>query len=512
MPSATDSRRRYSKPTSSKKPSLTSATTNLFVGKSRSNSTPNPEPVSRWATRHSRPSASKEGHTVEQSNKSTRLRGSSEISNLPDVFTFLEKDEQSHSDAEDESTETATQGGPVVASIDPELSMPDTPHYSDLEVHANEAHEQDIWQHSAQHGAGFHSDSGVSMGSNSPDIKSHTSKRRQSSIHTGWPDDAALDPFREEPYGFQDSPDPPSLPNFASPPQRWTSMTANIHDVPEAYYTPIPPIVPEISQFPRISVPPGPSPAASQPVQEPLYQENNLPSKPDGSGYDLLASSIDSQSEDLIRPIYRKFEKLNNRMLLYLQDEISEIEDRLRELDKQECQYYGDRPASRRAEARYPSHVQWHRMDLLNRSFAKVEQYNRALSSYSDLTKNLEPASTTDIAAYREWIAKRAPIAKEEATFLEHEADLVVAAPSKNPSPPALPIQEDRELETHVIIVAFTLVSTVIVFRVVPQLLARLVISAMVGVASLCTLQPAVLSNISSIRDWRKGITMYVLF
>ena len=136
---------------------------------------------------------------------------------------------------------------------------------------------------------------------------------------------------------------------------------------------------------------------------------------------------------------------------------------------------------------------------------------DRALSSYSNLTKNLEPASTADITAYREWIKQHAPIAQEEVTFLEHEADLVVAAPNEPSilSPP--PSQQDRELQTHVIIVAFTLVSTVIVFRVVPQLIARLVISAMVGIASLCTLQPAVLSDVRSIKDWRKGIAMYVL-
>lgn len=65
-------------------------------------------------------------------------------------------------------------------------------------------------------------------------------------------------------------------------------------------------------------------------------------------------------------------------------------------------------------------------------------------------------------------------------------------------------------METSVIIVAFTLVSTIIVFKVVPQFLARIVISAMVGVASLCTLSPSVITNPKDIRDWRKGISMYV--
>ena len=375
MPSATESRRRYSKPSSSKKSSLTSATTSFFAGKGRSNSTPNPEPVSRLTARPSRQNGPKEGPLDQQSTESARSMGPSKIGNLPDVFTFLEKDEQSHSGtesgAEDESTEIAMPRGPVTTSLDPELPMPNTPHYSDLEVHANKASEPEIWQQSTQHGASFHSDSGISMGSSSPDIKSHTSKRRQSSIQAGWPDDVALDPFREESHGFECSPHPPSLPNFASPPRRWTSMMAGIHDTPEAYYTSVPHAVPEEPQHSRTSIPHIPSPTASRP------EEDRLPSKPDRSGYDLLAASIGSKSEDSLRPLYRKFEILNNRILLYLQDEISEIEDRLRELDKQENQYYGDRPASRRTEARYPSHVQWHRTDLLNRSLAKIEQYSK---------------------------------------------------------------------------------------------------------------------------------------
>ena len=49
-------------------------------------------------------------------------------------------------------------------------------------------------------------------------------------------------------------------------------------------------------------------------------------------------------------------------------------------------------------------------------------------------------------------------------------------------------------------VVVVTLVSTIVVFRVVPSLLARLVISAVVGVASLCTLAPRVLTNIKELR------------
>lgn len=98
---------------------------------------------------------------------------------------------------------------------------------------------------------------------------------------------------------------------------------------------------------------------------------------------------------------------------------------------------------------------------------------------------------------------------EQEAAFLQTDADLVVVTPHNGNSPlPYMRPNPRSELETHVIIVAFTLVSTIIVFKVVPRILARLVISTIVGVASLCTLSPSVLSDPKSIRHWGRGIAM----
>ncbi len=385
MPSVNDTRRRYSKSSSSKRLSPTSATPGLFFGKGRSNSTPNPEPISRSNARQSKQSGSKEQPINEQINESAPLMASfvksSDSINLPDVFTFLEKEDEFHSGAEDGNAGATIQGGDVPTGSNPELPMPETPHYSDLEVHANEAHEHDIWRHSTLHDTSFHSDSGVSMGSSSPVVRSHMSKRRQSSAFVGTsPDDVAPDPILEGPCRFEDSTHPPSFSDFSSPPRSWTSIPTYLNDTPEAYYAIQPHAIPEVAQYSRTPTYEGSSPSASLPLQEGLYRYEKLPSKPDGSGYDLLASSIDSKSEEFLRPIYRKFETLNNRMLLYLQDEISEAQERLRELDDtiaQENQYYGNKSASRRAEASFPSHLQLQRIDLLARTFAKVEQYSK---------------------------------------------------------------------------------------------------------------------------------------
>lgn len=135
---------------------------------------------------------------------------------------------------------------------------------------------------------------------------------------------------------------------------------------------------------------------------------------------------------------------------------------------------------------------------------------DRALTSYSNLTKSLEPASPADIHVYREWIAEHAPIVEQEAAFLNHELDLITVSAGANGSSRHLQSGNRAELETPVIIIAFTLVSTIIVFKFVPRFVARIVISAMVGVASLCMLSPAVLNDYQTIKHWRRGITMYV--
>jgi len=159
--------------------------------------------------------------------------------------------------------------------------------------------------------------------------------------------------------------------------KHWPSVEMN--QGPEAHYAPSPP---QLTQTPHDSgymIPETYARPANQLVRSTSYLDSSQ-TKPRKSGYDLLASQIDSYDPAFLKPIYRKFEMLNNRMLLYLQDEIAEMEGQLRELDEaiaHEEQRIGQRPASRRAEAKLPSQLQWHRMELLGRSFAKVEQYSK---------------------------------------------------------------------------------------------------------------------------------------
>lgn len=85
--------------------------------------------------------------------------------------------------------------------------------------------------------------------------------------------------------------------------------------------------------------------------------------------------------------MYRKFEHLNHRVLLHLQDEVSELEEELRYLD--ECIAQASPrdetghayPASRRNDARYGNELHYRRTELLGRIFQKLGQYSKCGAS-----------------------------------------------------------------------------------------------------------------------------------
>jgi hypothetical protein len=117
------------------------------------------------------------------------------------------------------------------------------------------------------------------------------------------------------------------------------------------------------------------------------------------SGYELLSSKLShaeiprssrrrnsrasamSEPDDLpIQPIYRRFEALNHRLLLHLQDELSELEEQLHRLDTADTQNRRMSncilPASRRAEFMAGGELQWHKTDVLGKIGYKLGQYS----------------------------------------------------------------------------------------------------------------------------------------
>lgn len=104
------------------------------------------------------------------------------------------------------------------------------------------------------------------------------------------------------------------------------------------------------------------------------------------TGYELLASklstykSTDGEKDQKIKPMYRKFEALNHRLLLHLQDEISELEEQLHRLDNADTQSRRTQgriiPASRRMAAQAGGELQWHKVDVLGKIGYKLAQYS----------------------------------------------------------------------------------------------------------------------------------------
>ncbi|XXH02065.1 hypothetical protein Hte_008430 [Hypoxylon texense] len=135
------------------------------------------------------------------------------------------------------------------------------------------------------------------------------------------------------------------------------------------------------------------------------------------TGYQLLASRLSETRDRFIRPMYRRFETLNHRLLLYLQDEICELEEQLRQLDAADTQ---NRrlpncifPESRRAESMAGGELHWRRTDVLGKIGFRLEQY-------------IMPSPTLeDIHEYRAYLATHGPIAEVETHFLDATDDLV---------------------------------------------------------------------------------------
>ena len=190
------------------------------------------------------------------------------------------------------------------------------------------------------------------------------------------------------------------------------------------------------------------------------------------TGYEKLASRLsysrDSEERgERIRPMYRKFEALNHRILLHLQDEISELEEQLHRLDNADTQSrQTDRyivPASRRAAAQAGGELQWHKTDVLGRIGYKLTQYSislsftirpqctnrsidQALSSFNS-TQSLAPPDPEDIDFYRSYLQSEHLIAEPETHFLDPVDDLVSICSDTLPRPPFQLSSEDRSYD-----------------------------------------------------------------
>ena len=373
-------RRRYSRASSgSQKPLSQSPAVNLSTSPSQAKKNSNASEAKLRPLNRTKGKSTSSTASLSPTASKPNQDHATEVQHKPElgVFAYMEDDDEEAENRriEDEHGDDGpnSSGSNTMASSPVSTHHPNS-HYSDLEVNADPEFKRQTWHGGFDPVDSFNSDSGVSMGSSSGEGDSpifqhkYPSIRRVSRLSA-----SSLEPSIPEHYGLNVSPEPftAQTPNLGSDP--WPQ------DNPETYY-----------RSAKYHPPENIAPVCQMPVTPPelspqLPRTKNKAPASDFSkrqGYARLASTISSHDDAVLKPIYRKFDTLNNRILLYLQDEISELEAELEELDEgiaRELHYLGKnhRQASRRAEARAPSALQMRRIELMGRCAGKIDIYSK---------------------------------------------------------------------------------------------------------------------------------------
>ncbi|KAL4882834.1 hypothetical protein BJY04DRAFT_216923 [Aspergillus karnatakaensis] len=262
----------------------------------------------------------------------------------------------------------------------------------------------------------------------------------------------------------------------------------NLELVPEDYY-------PRTSTAVRRSSFP-PSPPHSP--EEDLHRSSrkirrSTKSSRHPTGYGLLAWRMSASAENKeysLPPLYRRFEDVNHRVLLYLQDEISQLEEELRVLDDYEemqrcgaAEQEGTKvmPPSRRmdVQAQAYSSLHYRREEVMGALIQKTEQYNNALAAYSKVSQTLPRATQPDVDTYRKWMKGNHPIATNEMRFLDNPKDLVSLTPQESADSKMTP-----PVYSAIIIASAAIILPLLAFSMINEFAGRILIVAVVGGAA----------------------------
>lgn len=175
---------------------------------------------------------------------------------------------------------------------------------------------------------------------------------------------------------------------------------------------------------------PSPPPAYQYPVRPTRPPSSHEPQRPKAHGYDLVAREYCSEDPDAAKPIYRRFERLQHRTLLHLQDQICEVEAELKRADDQIAALTLDehsfrQPQSRRLDRMHPN-LGWRRHQLLDYLSHYLAQYNQILASHQAIANGHDKPSKEQIEAAKAWFYENQPIPTDECGFLQHAPDLVL--------------------------------------------------------------------------------------
>lgn len=149
---------------------------------------------------------------------------------------------------------------------------------------------------------------------------------------------------------------------------------------PGAYRQPVQALPPAFGSPPMThgaaAMPDGPP----QHVRPGMFQPNYSGDKTPMSGYELLAAKlVGGLGGPPVSPIYRRFEALNHRLLLYLQADLVDLEAELGSLDRKDTvdRGCGLIPASRRHERWSNTAVSQQRTEILGQIGYKLSQYSK---------------------------------------------------------------------------------------------------------------------------------------
>ena len=127
-----------------------------------------------------------------------------------------------------------------------------------------------------------------------------------------------------------------------------------------------------------------------------------------------------------------------------------------------------------------------------------------ALSSFSNMLRNLAPADMEDIQAYRTWVAKRAPIDYAETRFLERSSDLLALSPRS-----ASTASGGSPRQSAAIFLPLILVLPLMAFAIVPGLLGRFIVLVLIGGGILKLLTSTKeLMDLMTLREWTGCFSM----
>ncbi|KAL8957406.1 MAG: hypothetical protein Q9183_006068, partial [Haloplaca sp. 2 TL-2023] len=124
--------------------------------------------------------------------------------------------------------------------------------------------------------------------------------------------------------------------------------------------------------------------------------------------------------------------------------------------------------------------------------------YNQTLSSQASLAQTTSPSTHQDVKAYRKWLKQKGGV-HAEASMLQHRGDLITMNPARQNV-------SLSNLEYSPSTMALTVLIHIMVFKFVPQILARLVMSAAMGMALMCMMSPASVLDLQMLKEEKRGV------